>query len=109
MIPITVRNRSRLGIVAGSGGAVAQCPDSEFANHRGKHLCELRNQRDTGNFMMLVPLFEPEVRNRVGLRSMCELRVRGTSAASDLPRRYGTFKAPASSLGSSSDGLPAAR
>src|SRR3984893_16089747 len=29
--------------------------------------CELRNQRDTSNFMILAPLFEPEVRNEIAL------------------------------------------
>jgi hypothetical protein len=39
-------------------------PIPKFASACGTLSCELRNQRDTSNSMILVPLFEPEVRNR---------------------------------------------
>src|SRR5437764_15445396 len=42
----------------------ASVPIPKFANLCGTLQCELRNQRDTSNSMVLVPLFEPEVRNR---------------------------------------------
>src|SRR5712691_4961542 len=38
-------------------------PIPKFARARGTISCELRNQRDTSNSMILVPLFESEVRN----------------------------------------------
>src|SRR5262249_26087668 len=41
--------------------------------------CELRNQRDTSNFMILVPLLNPKFANTLAARS-CELGVRGTSS-----------------------------
>src|SRR2546428_12151646 len=40
-------------------------PIPKFANIFGTLSCELRNQRDTSNSMILVPLFEPEVCNRI--------------------------------------------
>ncbi len=50
----------------------------KFANTRGTFSCELRNQRATSNFMILVPLLNPKF--AIGLAALaCELRVRGTS------------------------------
>src|SRR6266705_5493718 len=42
----------------------AGVPIPKFANTGGTLSCELRNQGDTSNSMILVPPFEPEVRNR---------------------------------------------
>src|SRR5439155_14626135 len=53
-------------------------PIPKFANTGGTLSCELRNQRDTGNSMILVPLLNPKF--AIGLAAqLCELRVRGTS------------------------------
>src|ERR1043166_7181386 len=55
-------------------------PIPKFANAGGTLSCELRNQRDTGKSMILVPLLNPKF--AIGLPArLCELRVRGTSAA----------------------------
>ena len=58
-------------------GTCASVPIPKFANTRGTLSCELRNQRDTSNFMILVPLLNPKFANGLGAR-VCELRVRGT-------------------------------
>src|SRR5438445_8495058 len=56
----------------------ASVPIPKFAHPCGNLECELRNQRDTSNFMILVPLLNPKFANTLAARS-CELRVRGTS------------------------------
>ena len=41
----------------------ASVPIPKFAQSRGRVECELRNQRDTSNFMILVPLLNPKFAN----------------------------------------------
>src|SRR5712691_12506385 len=55
----------------------ASVPIPKFASTRGTLSCELRNQRDTSNSMIPVPLLNPKF--AIGLPArLCELRVRGT-------------------------------
>jgi hypothetical protein len=56
----------------------AGVPIPKFARDCSKLRCELRNQRDTSNSTMLVPLLNPKFANVLAAQS-CELRVRGTS------------------------------
>src|SRR5262252_2129449 len=59
------------------------CPDSEVRKHSPRALSELRNRKDTGNSMILVPLLNPEFATVTAA-----LRVRGTSSRScDLGRQ----------------------
>src|SRR5262249_48212321 len=69
---------ARAGALASSTAAMASVPIPEVAETRGRFVCELRNLRDTGNFMILVPLLNPKLANRLAARAR-ELRVRGTS------------------------------
>src|SRR6266568_178868 len=58
--------------------ALASVPIPKFASTGGTLSCELRNQRDTSKYMILVPLLNPKF--AIGLPArLCELRVRGTS------------------------------
>src|SRR5262245_64078524 len=54
--------------------------DSEVRTRSRQPRCELRNQRDTSNVMILVPLLNPKFANTLAARS-CELRVCGTSCS----------------------------
>jgi len=54
-----------------------KCPDSEVRTRSRQSRCKLRNQRDTSNVMILVPLLNPKFANTLAARP-CELRVRGT-------------------------------
>src|SRR5438093_4191697 len=68
------------GFSANSTGGRASVLIPKFASICGTLSCELRNQRDTSNFMILVPLLNPKF--AIGLAALlCKLRVRGTSAA----------------------------
>src|SRR5215470_9351655 len=57
-------------------------PIPKFASACGSLSCELRNQRDTSNSMVLVPLLNPKFAIGLAARS-CELQVRGTSRGLD--------------------------
>src|SRR2546428_10914946 len=60
-------------------------PIPKFANTGGALSCELRNQRDTSNLMIPVPLLNPKF--AIGLPArLCELRVRGTGASARCGR-----------------------
>jgi Tfp pilus assembly protein PilF len=68
---------------------MASVPIPKFANPRGTLSCELRNQRDTGKSMFLVPLLNPKF--AIGLAAgVCELRVRGTRALPNALAVMGT-------------------
>src|SRR5713101_7232093 len=70
-----------LGAARPGRAVMASVPIPKFANTRGTLSCELRNQRDTSNSMILVPLLNPKF--AIGLAArVCELRVRGTRAHS---------------------------
>src|SRR5262245_65669187 len=71
------------------------CPDSEVRMDSRRTVCELRNQRDTSNCMILVPLLNPKFANALAAKS-CELRVRGTSAPPQQAARQTVAPAPAS-------------
>src|SRR5439155_25144701 len=64
----------------------ASVPIPKFARLCGNLGCELRNQRDTSNSMILVPLFEPEVRNRF-CNTMCANFGFGALASRDKMKR----------------------
>ncbi len=62
---------------------LAGVPIPKFAGTRGTLSCELRNQRDTSNSMLRVPLLNPKF--AIGLAALArELRVRGTRAGRRL-------------------------
>ena len=62
----------------------ARVPIPKFAKTCGTLSCELRNQRDTSNFMALVPLLNPKFAIRLAAH-LCELRVRGTKRRRSRP------------------------
>src|SRR5437868_13404816 len=67
-------------------GPRASVPIPKFAHPCGTLECELRNQRDTSNVMILVPLLNPKFAN--GLAAwLCELRVRGQGLTARRQRR----------------------
>src|SRR6266542_4749431 len=70
----------------GSSARLTSVPIPKFANTGGTLSCELRNQRDTGNSMLLVPLLNPKFAIALAAR-LCELRVRGTEMAT-VRRRF---------------------
>src|SRR6266545_2971346 len=62
---------------------LAGVPIPKFAGTRGTLSCERRNQRDTSNSMLRVPLLNPKF--AIGLAALArELRVRGTRAGRRL-------------------------
>jgi len=56
----------------------------KFTNACGTLSCELRNQRDTSNSMVLAPLLSPKFAFGLWAR-VCELRVRGASGERSPP------------------------
>src|SRR6266540_4263306 len=82
--------------------ALASVPIPKFASTGGTLSCELRNQRDTSKYMILVPLLNPKF--AIGLPArLCELRVRGTgvtrkNAAALAARKWTLNVASTSSL-----------
>src|SRR5438105_9956232 len=62
-------------------------PIPKFVSYRRTLVYELRNLRTTSNSMTLVPLFEPEVRDRI-CRTMCANFGFGALVDGDLGRLY---------------------
>src|SRR5262249_37404116 len=69
---------------------LASVPIPKFAIPCSTLSCELRNQRDTSKVMTLVPLLNPKL--ALGFAaSVCELRVRGTSANVNAAPAHGAW------------------
>jgi hypothetical protein len=64
MIPVPLLNPKFAKVLAAwcarTSGSRHQCPDSEVRPTSRQPQCELRNQRDTSNFMIPVPLLNPK-------------------------------------------------